>query len=133
MPGISFPYIWFPAAGIARRRCERRDGLRHMERWQRGLLRRFAKPEWLRSPEVRILHASLFYGELAERLKAAVQKTEVAKVTVGSNPTLSANRRYQVPGSGQRCEVRNGLLIMSLVMNIKRVHIKSLNQQSIKK
>jgi hypothetical protein len=31
------------------------------------------------------------YGQVAERSKAAVLKTEVGKTTVGSNPTLSAN------------------------------------------
>ena len=32
----------------------------------------------------------LNYGEVAERLKALVLKTSVARATVGSNPTLSA-------------------------------------------
>ncbi len=42
----------------------------------------------------------LNYGEVAERLKALVLKTSVARATVGSNPTLSAMfRGVAQPGS----------------------------------
>ena len=34
--------------------------------------------------------ARVSFGKVAERLKAAVPKTEVGNSTVGSNPTLSA-------------------------------------------
>ena len=42
------------------------------------------------------------YGEMSERLKEPVLKTGDAKVSVGSNPTLSA--KFYICGSTQEAE-----------------------------